>query len=142
MHDGREAKRKRWTDRTHVRYGLLQLPGWAVVGIILLLCDNWFDLPAWSLWVIMILWIGKDIAMYPFVRIAYERMPENSAYGLIGVRGVAINRLDPVGRVQVHGELWKAELVPEVPAVEKGQKVIVRNVRGLTLLVQPDGTKA
>jgi membrane protein implicated in regulation of membrane protease activity len=123
-----------------VRYTLLQLPGWVVAGLILLLLDRWFDLPAWFVWVAITLWIGKDIVMFSFVRTAYEQVPEESAYGLIGASAVARNRLDPSGHVQVHGELWKAELVQGVGAVEKGQKVVVRNVRGLTLLVQPDSS--
>jgi membrane-bound serine protease (ClpP class) len=51
---------------------------------------------------------------------------------LIGVTAVAQQPLSPSGQVLVHGELWQAE--SPVP-VGLGEKVQVRGVRNLTLLV-------
>jgi membrane-bound serine protease (ClpP class) len=54
--------------------------------------------------------------------------------GLIGEIGVAETALSPAGKVFVHGELWDA--VSAVP-VSVGEQIIVRQVDGLTLRVDP-----
>jgi membrane protein implicated in regulation of membrane protease activity len=38
--------------------------------------------------------------------------------------------------VRIGAELWRAELAPGSPAVESGALVRVREVRGLTLVVE------
>ncbi len=81
------------------------------------------------------------MAMFPFVRKAYDHDPlKPAAYRMIGRRAVARERLSPSGYVQVHGELWRAELMPGTAAVEKGRPVRVVEIRGLTLLVQPESS--
>src|ERR1019366_2187334 len=54
--------------------------------------------------------------------------------GLIGEIGVAETALSPAGKVFVHGELWDA--VSAVP-VSAGEPIIIRQVDGLTLRVDP-----
>jgi membrane-bound serine protease (ClpP class) len=54
--------------------------------------------------------------------------------GLIGEVGVAQTALSPQGKVFIHGELWDAVASTNVPA---GQSVIVRQVEGLQLSVDP-----
>lgn len=54
--------------------------------------------------------------------------------GLIGEVGVAQTQLAPRGKVFVHGEIWDAVATSEVPA---GEKVIVQQVDGLQLKVDP-----
>src|SRR3982074_1631766 len=54
--------------------------------------------------------------------------------GLIGETGVARTALSPQGKVFVHGELWDAVASSEIPA---GQPVVVRQVDGLLLQVEP-----
>jgi membrane-bound serine protease (ClpP class) len=54
--------------------------------------------------------------------------------GLIGETGVARTALSPQGKVFVHGELWDAVSSSEIPA---GQPVVVRQVDGLLLRVEP-----
>jgi membrane-bound serine protease (ClpP class) len=56
------------------------------------------------------------------------------AQGLVGETGIAQTALAPQGKVFVHGELWDAVSSVSVPA---GQLVVVRNVDGLTLQVEP-----
>jgi len=56
------------------------------------------------------------------------------AQGLIGETGVAQTALSPQGKVFVHGELWDAMASTPLPI---GQLVIVRNVDGLILQVEP-----
>lgn len=56
------------------------------------------------------------------------------AQGLIGETGVVQTALSPQGKVFIHGELWDAVASSDLPA---GQIVVVRNVDGLTLSVDP-----
>jgi len=56
------------------------------------------------------------------------------AQGLIGEIGQAQTALSPQGKVFVHGELWDALASANVSA---GQTVVVRNVDGLQLQVDP-----
>ena len=54
--------------------------------------------------------------------------------GMIGETGLVKDALNPVGRVQVHGELWEAEA--EGPVAE-GETVRVDSVAGLKIKVSP-----
>jgi membrane-bound serine protease (ClpP class) len=54
--------------------------------------------------------------------------------GLIGEIGLTQSALSPQGKVFVHGELWDATASANIPA---GQPVVVRQVRGLQLSVDP-----
>ena len=54
--------------------------------------------------------------------------------GLVGEVGIAQTPLSPSGKVFIHGELWDA--VSAVP-VSAGEQVVVRQVDGLTLRVDP-----
>jgi membrane-bound serine protease (ClpP class) len=54
--------------------------------------------------------------------------------GLIGEMGLAQTALSPQGKVFVHGELWDAIASANVAS---GQTVIVREVDGLRLRVDP-----
>ena len=54
--------------------------------------------------------------------------------GMIGEIGIAQTGLAPAGKVFVHGELWDAVSAVPIPA---GERVVVRQVDGLTLRVDP-----
>jgi membrane-bound serine protease (ClpP class) len=56
------------------------------------------------------------------------------AQGLVGETGVAQTALSPHGKVFVHGELWDAVASASLPV---GQLVVVRQIDGLTLYVDP-----
>jgi membrane-bound serine protease (ClpP class) len=58
--------------------------------------------------------------------------------GLIGEIGIAQTALAPAGKIFVHGELWDAVSTVPVPA---GERIVVRQVDGLTLRVDPVAAK-
>jgi membrane-bound serine protease (ClpP class) len=58
--------------------------------------------------------------------------------GLIGETGVAQTSLSPSGKVFVHGEIWDAVAPTNVPV---GELIVVRNVDGLQLQVDPVPTR-
>jgi len=60
--------------------------------------------------------------------------PKSGAEALIGEIGIAKTAIMPEGRVQVHGELWKA--MSDKP-IDAGTKVRVVKVEGLTIDVEP-----
>lgn len=119
-----------------VRYVLLQLPGWTLASVVL-----WF---AWSVWGLppsfavagLVLWIAKDFALYPFVRDAYVVSASRwvGPETLVGSEGIADERLAPSGHVHLRGERWRAEATRPV---ERGDRVRVLAVRGLTVEVEP-----
>ena len=55
--------------------------------------------------------------------------------GLIGNTGVTLSYLNPTGWVLVHGETWNAESLTD--SIEKDRKIVVKNISGLKLFVEP-----
>ncbi len=66
---------------------------------------------------------------------AQLRKPTTGAEGLIGEIGTVMTRLDPDGRIQIHGELWFART--DSPPIGEGAQVKVTAVKDLVLTVVP-----
>ncbi len=128
---------RRWSPPTLAKYALFQLPGIAVLTVLLLMLQKWLDLADWMVWGLVGLWVSKDAAIYPFVWEAYEFRPAEDENPMIGETAVAKEPIAPSGYVHVRGELWRAELTQGSPPVDKGQRVTIRAVHGLVLLVEP-----
>lgn len=131
-------KRSGWSSRTVIRYGLFQLPSLIILVLILLFIRHYLDLPAWAICGIVVLWVIKDMVLFPFVWRAYDRSRRENLKMMIGTQGIGEQRLAPSGYIRVHGELWKAEVMEGERPVEKGEVVQIQGIRGLVLLVQPD----
>ncbi len=130
-----------WSSRLIWRYALLQLPGILIVLIVFLLAEAWLGLPMWIGWVGVMVWIAKDIALFPFVWRAYDWDGlAGNEHSMVGRRGVVKERLSPFGYVQIGNELWRAEVVAGAAAIAEGSVVRVRAVQGLTLIVEPENT--
>lgn len=120
------------------KYLLFQVPGWTIVGGLLFGATRWWELGPRLAVGLFALWVIKDFALFPFLRVAYEaRGGPGGADALIGAVGVAQQTLDPGGYVRVGAELWQAETSPGLPPVPSGARVRVRAVRRLTLEVEP-----
>ena len=117
-------------------YFLWQVPGWVVAAIVLVWLHALASLPTWAAWLLFGLYVAKDFVLFPVVRHAF-RPPEGSER-LIGTRGRAVEPLAPTGYVRVSGELWKAEARPSHRIIESGGSIVVREIRGLTLIVEQD----
>jgi membrane-bound ClpP family serine protease len=130
--------RRAWSSRIIVRYVLLQMPALVLLILMLALVQRWVRLPAWFTWVLISFWIAKDVALFPLTWRAYDRSHKGSADWMIGLRGIAENRLAPSGFVHVRGELWQAEVAANSVPIEKGESVRIYGNRGLTLLVHRD----
>jgi membrane protein implicated in regulation of membrane protease activity len=119
---------------TLLRYWLFQLPGAVAVAAFLALLVHWWDLAPRLAGLFMLLWVLKDLALYRFVRKAYEPRSGGGADALVGALARARDRLEPDGYVLVGHELWRARLREGV--AEKGAPLRVTAVRGLTLVVE------
>jgi membrane protein implicated in regulation of membrane protease activity len=131
-------KRKGWSARVVLRYGLLQVPFTALVVAVLILVRKWIDLPIWFICGLVAFLVIKDIVMFPLVWRAYDPDSPAMTNTMEGARGIAINDLHPSGYVEIGAERWQAEVIEGGPPIRRGQRVRVHGIRGLTLLVQPD----
>ena len=128
-------KKRGWSARVVLRYALLQVPFTALVLVVLIVLRTWLDIPTWFIYALVAFLVIKDIALFPLVWRSYDPARANS---LEGARGKAVENLNPSGYVEVGAELWKAEVVEGGSPVRRGERVRVCDVRGLTLLVQPE----
>jgi membrane-bound serine protease (ClpP class) len=119
-----------------VSYGALTIGGIAsmILGSLLL-----FDspLPYMRASLVVIVMIAAATALFFLIALgfavrAHKRKVTTGDKGIMGETGVARTDLDPEGDVFVQGEIWKAEA--DQP-VDKGEKVVVVGVEGLTLKV-------
>jgi membrane protein implicated in regulation of membrane protease activity len=131
-------RKRRWSRRVVVKYTLLQLPALTLLAIILYFMRLWVAIPAWLIGGIIALWVVKDVVLFFFVWRAYDQDRHTDANTMIGLRGIVKDRLAPSGYVEVHGELWRAEVMEGASPVNSGENIRVRGIRGLTLIVQPD----
>lgn len=122
--------------RVIIRYTLLQIPGLVLFGLVLVLSQRWFFLTPWLLGSLMILWILKDVILFPLVWRSYDIQDKTDDPQLINAQGVAFERLAPFGYIRIRGELWRAELMSGVLPVEKGEIVQVIGRNNLVLLVK------
>jgi len=62
------------------------------------------------------------------------RKPQTGAEGMIGEQGTVTGVAAHEYRVKIRGELWRAQALERL---EAGEKIVVRNMNGLTLEVAP-----
>lgn len=122
-----------------LRYLLIQLAGWALLGLVLLALHQWLDLSPSIAWAVLGLMVVKDLVLYPWARDAYDDRPGRwvGVDGVVGRRGLVVEALDPTGWVVVAGERWAAESVTGA-SIGEGGGVIVLDVKGLTLSVSEE----
>lgn len=121
--------------RVYTRYGLLMIPSTVALVLILMVVHQWVAVPVWFGGIIVLLWIVKDVIMFPFVWRAYEWDRPGISSKMIGERGIAKERLAPTGYIRIKGELWRAENIGDGPPIEKGEWVRVQEMEGLKLFV-------
>jgi membrane-bound serine protease (ClpP class) len=74
------------------------------------------------------------VVLLRYVIAAQRRKATTGEAGMVDSVGVAKTDLEPLGKVLVHGELWDARARQPIA---KGTRVRVREVEGLTLVVEP-----
>ena len=132
-----KAKNKpKWSRHTVIKYTLLQLSELAVIVILLVVVQRWFNYPVWVVWLSIPLLIVKDVIMFPFTWRAYDKANPNP---MIGAEGTVTDKLSPDGYIRIQGELWRAKVINSSSAIEEGETVTVLKMEGLTLLVKAEG---
>jgi membrane-bound ClpP family serine protease len=109
-----------------------------VLILILIVVENWVPIPFWLRVTLIFLWIAKEIILFPFIWRAYDHNRSEVLSPMIGERGRTRARLAPAGYIQVQSELWKAEIMPGVPSIEKDKWVRIKKMEGLKLFVVPE----
>lgn len=117
-------------------YVLWQLPSWVVVVGLLASLNMAFELPRW-VWLALPVLVAKDMLLFPAMRSVF-RPPFLGRERLIGSRAHVIESLEPMGYVRLNGELWRAVAQRAGAVIQKGRPVVVRNVDGLTLIVDEE----
>ena len=118
------------------RYTAFQIPGWLLAAI-----GGWWiyttlGVPLWVAAGVLVVWVIKDYALYPVLRLAYEADHRRPIEYLIGTTGTAVDSLDPTGYVRVRGELWMATRDDSDGSVGSGSAVQVTAVDGTMLVVK------
>jgi membrane-bound serine protease (ClpP class) len=127
------------TGRVLARYALFQAPGWLIAAAAAGGAIEWLGVAPWVAAGGAALWLAKDLAMFPFVRRAYER---GATHGEVAERGVADGPIDPEGWIRIGPERWRARLAAGAEPIEAGARVRVVAVEGLVLRVEPENTEA
>ena len=123
-----------WSKRAVIRYALIQLPGIALAGIVLILLATFMQLSWWVACLGFALWVGKDILLFFVLWPAYDDQAQD-VYSCIGKTAIARTSLDPRGSVRMQGQIWKAEIHPDSQPIESGTQVEVVDRDGLRLIV-------
>jgi membrane protein implicated in regulation of membrane protease activity len=134
--DRGSIKKRHWSGKVIIRYILFQIPSLTLFILILILIRQWVNLPTWYFWGFIALWFAKDVILFPFVWRAYDRDRLRELQSLVGIEGIAEERLAPTGYIRVHGELWQAEAVRADVSIERGEPVRIRGIKGLRLQVE------
>ena len=128
-------RKQNWSKAVVWRYTLIQIPGIVVLIVLLILVEQWIDLPLWLAGGLVLFWIAKDIVLFPLVWRAYDWEGAKKANSMIGLYGVSKEDLTPRGYIQIGNERWRAEAVDK-GAIKAGEKVKVVGIRGLWLAVE------
>jgi len=111
--------------RPLIRYTLLQVPGWLLLGLLLwwAVSREWMGMLAAT--GIMAAWLIKDALLYPVCKHAFENSLEAET----------VSNLSPEGLVRVNGELWTAR-APDGTTIPAGQRIRIIDAEGLVLYAE------
>ena len=128
--------------RIVIKYFLLQLPGIILLVALLWWARQWFKVPDYWLWLPLLIWVGKDVVLFPFLWRYYDSKQIPDHFEMVGRQGTALNDLNPEGYVRINGERWKAVTKGRHTTVLAGNKIQVVGIHGLQLVVQLDSINA
>lgn len=119
------------------KYTLYQIPDTALAFLVLWILAAWADVPHWIAGSLAVLWILKDILMFPVLWSSFGGTDASDLHSLVGAEGVVTAMCDPHGYVRVRGETWKAEPDEQGTVIDAGVPIVVTGSQGLTLYVKP-----
>jgi membrane-bound serine protease (ClpP class) len=84
--------------------------------------------------------VGAVLALYArWAAVALRKRPVTGVESMIGKSGIVSTDLTPEGEVSLDGIIWKARVAQG--SMKKGDRVIVKRVEGLEVLVEPEPIK-
>jgi membrane protein implicated in regulation of membrane protease activity len=119
-----------------LKYALIHSAELALVIGALIVVRPFVGIPTWLTIAAPVVWILKDIALFPKVWRAYASDDNDPMRQFIGLEATVMDRLDPVGYVRVRGELWKAEMRDHRDSAIRGDRTEVVDTKGMTLTVE------
>lgn len=120
-----------------VKYTLYQIPDTALAFLVLWILVEWAGVSSLLAGALAILWILKDILMFPVLWHSFGETDTSDPRSPVGAAGIVTERCAPYGYVRVRGETWKAEPEGRGTVIDAGARVIVTGAQGLTLYVKP-----
>ena len=121
---------------TVIRYSLFQIPSLTIVILIVFTINHWYVLDKVIIALIILVWILKDIIIFPFVWKAYSHKDRDKSKTILNQKGIAVDTISPKGFVKIDGEIWQAEAVESQEPIQKGQIVEVVELNGLKIKVK------
>ncbi|MBW2287846.1 MAG: NfeD family protein [Deltaproteobacteria bacterium] len=120
------------------RYLLMQIPSGFAVALGLWAFVHWGPLTPAIASLLFGVWVAVEIALFPVLRIGYETGGQRAGVeAMIGAVGRVSRDLDPEGFVQLGHERWRALAATGPLPITAGTRVRIREVRHLTLVVEP-----
>jgi membrane-bound serine protease (ClpP class) len=117
-------------------FGLLGVG--ALVGAGFAWRDAGHDLPVAAIVIAGLILAGFIVFASRKALAAHREQPVKTGYEeLVGDLGEVRERLDPEGQIFIEGALWRARLPDRESTIDLGNRVRVRSVDGLTLVVEP-----
>jgi membrane-bound ClpP family serine protease len=121
--------------RVFMKYTLLQIPGLVIISSILYFLYTSFSYSFYINIIVLLLWILKDMVMFPFIWSAYDSRKDETVHSMIGKVGTTRDDLDPSGYIIIGLERWRARITPGSEQIPAGEMVLVDDIEGLTLIV-------
>ena len=110
----------------------------ALVGAGFAWRDAGHDLPVAAIVIAGVILAGFVVFASRKALAAHRDQPVRTGYEeLVGDLGEVREPLDPEGQVFIEGALWRARVAERESPVDLGNRVRVRSVDGLTLVVEP-----
>lgn len=118
-------------------YALLQIPTLALALLVVMLLLRWDWIGTTAAWVVIVLWLAKDVLLYPFYRhaLAPESAASPGVEGLVGLIGQCRTEVNGRGLIEVRGERWLARSA-DGNRILPGQRVEVAGHDGMVLKVR------
>jgi membrane-bound ClpP family serine protease len=121
-------------------YVLVHTIDWLLLASIAGAAVRWLGVDVWIAAAVVGSWIAKDMFRYPSARRYYTSEPPQTR--MMGNEGEALSAIDPQGFARIHGEIWQVYIEPGAESIDEGERVRVRAITGLHLLVDRVATRA
>jgi len=119
------------------RYALLQALSWALVLLAVLLLLRWGWINTTAAGVVIVLWLAKDVLLYPLYlpALAAESAVSPGAEAMVGRLGTCRTEVNGRGMIEVQGERWLARSA-DGTRIAPGLRVEVVGHDGIVLQVR------